>query len=107
MSSAKATCITGAVLLALAGCSKTSDEATTWAGAALERNPNLEVVAHDADSGAFTVRDKTSGELTVVKADEIIGTVPSALTAATKPAAPAEPAAQPARACCIRTTGGR
>jgi hypothetical protein len=96
MSSAKATLITGAVLLALAGCSKTSDDATTWAGAALARNPNLEVVAHDANSGAYTVRDKTSGELTVVKADEVIGAVPSAITAATKPAAPAEPAAQPA-----------
>jgi hypothetical protein len=107
MSLARATWTAGAVLLAVAACSKSDNDAAAWAGAALSRNPNLEVVAHDAAAGAFTVRDKSSGELIVVKADEIIGTVPSAIGPATKPAAPAvaqapaetaapeEPAAEP------------
>jgi hypothetical protein len=90
---ARATWTSGAVLLALAGCSMPGDDSTAWARAALERNPNLEVVAHDADTGAFTVRDKASGELIVLRADEIIGTVPSAIAAATKPAATAQTAA--------------
>ena len=103
MSLARATWTSGAVLLALAGCSKPGDDASAWAGAALARNPNLEVVAHDADAGAFTVRDKTSGELTIVRADEVVGAVPSAIAAATKPAvaqvpAAAEAAAEPAAA---------
>ncbi len=97
---ARATWTSGAVLLALTGCSKLGGEdSTAWARGALERNPNLEVVAHDADSGAFTVRDKASGELIVLRADEIIGTVPSAIAAATKPAATAQataPASAPA-----------
>jgi hypothetical protein len=105
MSLARAIWTSAAAVLVVAACSKQGDEASAWAGAALSRNPNLEVVAHDAQSGAFTVRDKTSGELIVVKADEIVGTAPSAIAAATKPAAvaatPAEPAApeqQPATA---------
>jgi hypothetical protein len=89
MSLARATWTAGAALLAVAACSKSDNDAAAWAGAALSRNPNLEVVAHDAEAGAFTVRDKSSGELIVVKADEIIGTVPSAIGTATKPAAPA------------------
>jgi hypothetical protein len=90
---ARAIWTSGAVLLALSGCSQMSgDDSTAWARGALERNPNLEVVAHDADTGAFTVRDKASGELIVLRADEIIGTVPSAIAAATKPAATSSPA---------------
>ena len=89
MSLARATWTAGAVLLAVTACSKSDNDAAAWAGAALSRNPNLEVVAHDAEAGAFTVRDKSTGELIVVKADEIIGAVPSAIGAATKPAAPA------------------
>jgi hypothetical protein len=97
---ARATWTSGVVLLALSGCSKISgDDSTAWARGALERNPNLEVVAHDDNTGAFTVRDKASGELIVLNPDEIIGTVPSAIAAATKPAAPAQaPAAAPAPA---------
>jgi hypothetical protein len=96
MSAKAAFWTSSAALLALAGCSKLSNDPTTWAGEALARNPNLEVVAHDADAGTFTVREKASGELIVVKADEVVGTVPGALSAAAKPAQPAEPAAQPA-----------
>jgi hypothetical protein len=92
---ARATWTSGAVLLALSGCSMSGDDSTAWARGALERNPNLEVVAHDADTGAFTVRDKASGELIVLRADEIIGTVPSAIAAATKPAATSQPAPAP------------
>jgi hypothetical protein len=96
---ARATWTSGAVLLALSGCSKFGggDDSTAWARGALERNPNLEVVAHDADTGAFTVRDKASGELIVLRADQIIGTVPSTIAAATRPAAQA-PATVPAEA---------
>jgi hypothetical protein len=42
-----------------------------WARDALERNPNIEVVATDAEAGVFTVRDRTSGDVHAVKLDEL------------------------------------
>jgi hypothetical protein len=93
---ARATWTSGVMLLALSGCDSISGgDSNAWARAALERNPNLEVVAQDANTGSFTVRDKTSGELIVLRPDEIIGTVPSAIAAATKPAATSQAPAAP------------
>ena len=51
-------------MLALGACEGSREAPTehtlaemAWARAALERNPNLEVVATDSDAGVFTVRD--------------------------------------------------
>jgi len=70
-----------AAVLALAACQKTSTPAPTpaaqgvteiaWARVALERNPHLEVVATDTDTGVFTVRDKINGTVRTIKLSEI------------------------------------
>ena len=66
-----------AVLLALGACEGGRDSPAetraemAWARAALERNPNIEVVATDSEAGVFTVRDKISGEVRAVELDEL------------------------------------
>jgi hypothetical protein len=50
-----------------------------WARAALERNPNLEVLATDASAGVFTVRDRGSGEVRAVRLSELAATPVAAL----------------------------
>ncbi len=66
-----------AALLALGACEggRESPAETraemAWARAALERNPNIEVVATDSEAGVFTVRDKISGEVRAVEVDEL------------------------------------
>src|SRR5262245_28841411 len=67
-----------ACLVALGGCERAGDAPVgqsgaemAWAHAALERNPNLEIVAVDADKGVFTVRDRLSGVVHAVKANEL------------------------------------
>jgi hypothetical protein len=75
----------------------TADE-MSWARAALERNPKLEVLAVDADAKVFTVRDLETGEVQAVKLGELaatpLGGLPSAAPAiapeATLPAAAEE-----------------
>jgi hypothetical protein len=56
----------------------------TWARAALERNPNLEVVATDVPSGVITVRDRRTKEVHALKLDEIAA-VPVAQVATSAP----------------------
>ncbi len=75
----------------------------TWARAALERNPNLEVLAIDERMGVFTVRDRSTGEVQAVKANELAATPvaqlaapTSAETQASTEAATAAPAEAPA-----------
>jgi hypothetical protein len=87
-------------ILALGACGQSSEapaEQTraemAWARAALERNPNLEVVAADSDAGVFTVRDLSSGEVYAVKVGELAAAPVAQLSA--EPAwgpASAEPA---------------
>jgi hypothetical protein len=67
-----------AAALALAGCERSGEAPAgqsraemAWARAALERNPNLEIVAVDADKGVFTVRERGSGVVHAVKANEL------------------------------------
>jgi hypothetical protein len=56
-----------------AGCAREPDgSAIEWARAALERNPDLEVVAVDRDAEVFTVRNKRSGVLETVAADAVV-----------------------------------
>jgi hypothetical protein len=95
-----------AVIATLAACERgrepdvaqPSDE-MSWARAALERNPNLEVIAEDADAGMFTVRDRASGDVQAVKAADLAAAPVSALAAAPPSAEPAEtepaPVAEP------------
>jgi len=99
--------LAGVALLGMTACGKLglgggSDDQMSWAKAALERNGRLEVVATDPQTNTFTVRVKDTGELRMIKADQVVAepaglSVPSG-AAPTETAAPAEPAApaQPA-----------
>jgi hypothetical protein len=79
-------------VLAMAGCAR-QDDTMSWAKAALARNDRLEIVAVDPQSHTFTVRVKDTGELRVVKADEVVGTAGGAAAAAAQ--APGATAALP------------
>lgn len=71
----------------------------TWARAALERNPALEVLAADPATGVFTVRDRPSGEVRTVNVAELAA-VPVAMLA--KPSAePPATVAVPAEAASV------
>lgn len=94
-----------AAALALAACNRgeapqqeaaapnaaTANAEISWARAALERNPDLEVVASDPHSGVFTVKHKSSGEIETVKASEIAAVSPAQLQAMNAPPPEPEP----------------
>lgn len=96
-------------VLAIAGCSKLGlggQDAMAWARAALERNDRIEVVAADQQTSTFTVRLKSSGELRMIRADQIVGGPPgvveaaksggeAAASAATSAGSPAAPTTEP------------
>jgi len=81
-----------AALLALGACEggRESPAETraemAWARAALERNPNIEVVATDSEAGVFTVRDKISGDVRAVELDELAAAPIAQLSARSAPA---------------------
>ena len=104
-------------VLALAACDRISDNtsaaknpapantATTaaeasnelaWARAALQRNPDLEVVATDSQSGVFTVRVKSTGDTQIVKLNEIVAGPVTQMAAAQPAQPPAEALARTA-----------
>jgi hypothetical protein len=66
-----------------------------WARAALERNPELEVVAADPQSGVVTIKHRGTGEVETVKASELAAVSPSQLKAMNSIPAP-EPQPEPA-----------
>ena len=78
-----------------ASMATTASPEMSWARAALERNPNLEVLAADTAAGVFTVRDRATGEIQTVKAAELAAmpVAPPAAAAAVVEATPAAPAA--------------
>jgi hypothetical protein len=87
-------------LLTLSACGRSGQDEMSWARAALERNPAIEVIAADQQSHTFTVRQKDTGELRMVRADEVIasaappgGGAEAAETAAAGKAQTAQPAA--------------
>jgi len=98
-----------AMLFTLAGCERaaaptpaaTANE-FTWARAALERNPNLEVIAADTQAGIFTVKIKRTGTTQVIKLNDVVAAPVSELaanqpaTVAAPPPAAAAPALPPA-----------
>ncbi|HEX4973321.1 MAG TPA: hypothetical protein VFV69_19925 [Steroidobacteraceae bacterium] len=73
---------------AAAANTATANAEISWARAALERNPDLEVVASDPHSGVVTVKHKSTGEIETVKASEIAAVAPSQLKAMSMRAAP-------------------
>ena len=52
-----------------------------WARAALQRNPDLEVVATDQQTGVVTIKHRGSGEVEAVKASELAAVSPAQLKA--------------------------
>jgi hypothetical protein len=69
-----------------------------WARAALERNPELEVVATDPQSGVVTVKHRGTGEIETVKASELAAVSPAQLkTMNVRAAPPPEPEPAPSQ----------
>ena len=73
-------------VLGIAACSKGSDE-MGWARAALERNDRIEVVAADPATSTFTVRSKDTGDLHMVRADQVVAGPPGVIPSAASPGA--------------------
>lgn len=70
-------------VLGLAACNKLGGgDEMGWAKAALERNDRLEVVASDPGTNTFTVRVKDTGDLRMVRADQVIASPPGLLLSA-------------------------
>jgi hypothetical protein len=96
--SGRALAVACVTLITLSACNREDRGEMSWARAALERNSAIEIVAVDQQSRTFTVRDKGSGELRVVRADQLIaGAVPGSTTSSA-PAAPSTPPPAPAAA---------
>ncbi len=77
-SQARALCTLGSALLILSGCDRLASHGDMeFARAALERNPDLTVVASDMDANTLTVQVKGNSELRVIRANEVIGALPS------------------------------
>ena len=95
-SSAKAlrVALAAVALFSITACGKlglggSSDE-MSWARAALERNDRIEIVAVDPATSSFTVRIKETGDLRMVRADQVIAGPPGApVSSAGTPAGPA------------------
>jgi hypothetical protein len=81
-----------AALALLAGCSRMAGDSgrLNWAKAALERNPDIEVVGVNRRAGTVTVRLRDSGQTRVVRAAQVVGTLPPQAGATAGPVA--EPA---------------
>lgn len=100
--------------LALAGCNrgesqKTEPAATAasapsanaemaFARAALERNPDIELVATDLNTGVLTIKHRSTGQVEAIKASELAAVTPSQLKPMQMQAAPPpEPEPAPAQ----------
>ena len=98
-----------AAALALAACNREAPKSQpvatanasaemSWARAALERNPDLEVVATDPQSGVVTVKHRSTGQVEAIKASELAAVTPSQLKPMNMQAAPLpEPEPGPAQ----------
>jgi hypothetical protein len=82
--------LAGVALLGVTACGKLGlgggDDEMSWAKAALERNDRLEVVASDPQTSTFTVRVKDTGELRMIRADQLVGNPPGMSAPAGAPA---------------------
>ncbi len=100
------TCVT---FLALAACARSGPDEMAWARSALERNTHIEIVATDPQSRTFTVRQKDTGELRMVHADELVGAagaaaVPAAAAVTGPASAPPQPTATAAANAAVPAT---
>ncbi len=77
-----------ALFVLLGACARESQDQMSWARAALERNPQLEIVSSDAHSHTFTVRLKDTGEVRTVSADQVVAGPLAGAAAAPQAAAP-------------------
>ena len=101
-------------VLLVAACGHEGQDEMSWTRAALERNKALEVVAADQQSRTFTVRLKGTGELRMVRADEIIaspavaplGDMASPAPQSKRPIAPETAPTEPAVAQADTAAGG-
>ena len=66
-----------------------------WARAAIERNPDLEIIATDPLTGVVTVKHRSSGDVEAIKVSELAAVTPSQLKPMEMHAAPA-PEPEPA-----------
>jgi len=86
--------VAAVALFSITACGKlglggSSDE-MSWARAALERNDRIEIVAVDPATSSFTVRIKETGDLRMVRVDQVIAGPPGApVSSAGTPAGPA------------------
>ena len=92
------------VIAIATACAKQEGSELQWARAALERNPDVEIVAADETAGVFTLRDRTTGAVTAVALQDLAAAPvaqllrkPLPMTAAAPPVEPT-PAAEPAPA---------
>ena len=106
--------------LALAGCNRgespkpepgaatapSANAEMAFARAALERNPDLEVVATDPQSGVVTVKRRSTGQVEAIKASELAATTPSQMKPMEMQAAPPpEPEPAPVQQESARAPG--
>lgn len=69
--------------------------AMDWAHAALERNPQLEIVATDRSAEVFTIRDKQTGELRTIELHELAAAPVTQLAQRSDPSGSAPPTPEP------------
>jgi hypothetical protein len=74
--------------LAASEATNASAQQMVWARAALERNPDLEVIATDPQSGVVTVKHRSTGAVEAIKATELAAVTPSQLKPMQMQAAP-------------------
>jgi hypothetical protein len=70
----------------------------TWARSALERNPQFEVLASDAQTRMFTVRNRVTGQVETINLNELAAAPIAQLRAAATPLPAPTPAPAPAAA---------
>jgi hypothetical protein len=92
-------------LVGLAACAQEGQDEMSWARAALARNDRIEVVGADQQSRTFTVRVKDTGELRMLRADQLIAG-PALAANAPPAAAPAAGAAAPAATAPVSADNG-
>jgi hypothetical protein len=85
-----------AATAALSGCAKQGNSELQWARAALERNPQVKVLAVDVDKNTLQVRVKSTGETLTVTPGELAAIpIGDLLALNSVPRDPARPAAVP------------
>lgn len=90
------------------GCSKGADDKVSVAQVAVRANPDLELMATDAEQAVLTVRVRNTGQVLTVKADDVIaGTAFRDLVTTAAPAAAAAEAAPSGSRVEINTPGAR